>query len=80
MHPYFLPQVSRLFHGGAYNHGSGSSPWYDGRALARHGDVVVVTVNHRLNAFVLIGIDGADAVDLNKGVEIILAGQFLEVH
>jgi hypothetical protein len=20
LHPYFLPQVSRLFHGGAYNH------------------------------------------------------------
>jgi para-nitrobenzyl esterase len=43
--------VMFYIHGGAYNHGSGSSPWYDGRALARHGDVVVVTVNHRLNAF-----------------------------
>ena len=20
VHPYFLPQISRLFHGGAYNH------------------------------------------------------------
>lgn len=38
-------------HGGAYNHGSGSSPMYDGKALALRGDVVVVTVNHRLNAF-----------------------------
>jgi para-nitrobenzyl esterase len=38
-------------HGGAYAHGSGSSPLYDGRRLARRGDVVVVTVNHRLNAF-----------------------------
>ena len=38
-------------HGGAYANGSGSSPWYDGRELARRGDVVVVTVNHRLNAF-----------------------------
>jgi len=38
-------------HGGAYNHGSGSSPLYDGKALTEHGDVVVVTVNHRLNAF-----------------------------
>lgn len=43
--------VMFYIHGGAYNHGSGSSPLYDGRALARHGDVVVVTVNHRLNAF-----------------------------
>lgn len=38
-------------HGGAYSHGSGSHPLYDGRRLAAEGDVVVVTVNHRLNAF-----------------------------
>jgi len=38
-------------HGGAYNNGSGSSPLYDGVHLCRRGDVVVVTVNHRLNAF-----------------------------
>ncbi|MFN3932020.1 MAG: carboxylesterase/lipase family protein [Brevundimonas sp.] len=37
-------------HGGAYANGSGSSPLYDGVRLARRGDVVVVTVNHRLNA------------------------------
>ncbi len=38
-------------HGGAYNTGSGSDPLYDGGNLCRRGDVVVVTVNHRLNAF-----------------------------
>lgn len=38
-------------HGGGYNNGSGSSPLYDGVRLCRRGDVVVVTVNHRLNAF-----------------------------
>ncbi|MEK0267414.1 carboxylesterase/lipase family protein [Stenotrophomonas rhizophila] len=38
-------------HGGAYNNGSGSDPLYDGSALCRRGDVVVVTVNHRLNVF-----------------------------
>jgi para-nitrobenzyl esterase len=43
--------VMFYIHGGAYAHGSGSSPLYDGAALARRGDVVVVTVNHRLNAF-----------------------------
>lgn len=37
-------------HGGAYSGGSGSSPLYDGTALARR-DAVVVTINHRLNAF-----------------------------
>jgi para-nitrobenzyl esterase len=38
-------------HGGAYNNGSGSDPQYDGSALCQRGDVVVVTVNHRLNVF-----------------------------
>ncbi|MGH7779021.1 MAG: carboxylesterase/lipase family protein [Candidatus Binataceae bacterium] len=38
-------------HGGAFIAGSGSSPWYDGANLARKGDVVVVTINHRLGAF-----------------------------
>jgi para-nitrobenzyl esterase len=39
------------FHGGAYNNGSVNSPLYDGKRLCRRGDVVLVTVNHRLNAF-----------------------------
>jgi para-nitrobenzyl esterase len=39
------------FHGGAYNNGSVNSPLCDGKRLCRRGDVVVVTVNHRLNAF-----------------------------
>jgi len=38
-------------HGGGYATGSGSHPLYDGANLCRRGDVVVVTVNHRLNAF-----------------------------
>ena len=38
------------FHGGAFVHGSSTSPLYDGAALARRGDVVVVTVNYRLGA------------------------------
>nr|WP_255568026.1 carboxylesterase/lipase family protein [Brevundimonas sp. PAMC22021] len=38
-------------HGGAYSSGSGSDPLYDGTRLARRGDVVVVTLNHRLNVF-----------------------------
>ena len=38
-------------HGGAFIAGSGDSPWYDGTNLCRKGDVVVVTINHRLGAF-----------------------------
>lgn len=36
-------------HGGGFSTGSGSSAWYDGTNLARKQDVVVVTINHRLN-------------------------------
>ena len=36
-------------HGGGFVTGSGSSPVTDGTNLARRGDVVVVTINHRLN-------------------------------
>src|SRR5499433_3901585 len=37
------------FHGGGYDQGTGGSIGYDGAGLARQQDVVVVTVNHRLN-------------------------------
>lgn len=39
------------FHGGGFTYGSGSWPAYDGHNLAKNHDVVVVTVNHRLNLF-----------------------------
>jgi para-nitrobenzyl esterase len=39
------------FHGGGYSTGSGNAPGYDGAQLAKFGDVVVVTVNHRLASF-----------------------------
>lgn len=39
------------FHGGEFSSGSGSSSLYDGTRLCLRGDVVVVTVNHRLNVF-----------------------------
>ena len=38
-------------HGGAYNNGTVNAALYDGTRLADSGEVVVVTVNHRLNAF-----------------------------
>ena len=44
-------------HGGAYASGSGSSPLYDGTRLAERGDVVLVTLNHRLNAFGYLYLD-----------------------
>jgi len=38
-------------HGGGFANGSGGASMYDGGALARKGDVVTVTLNHRLNVF-----------------------------
>ncbi|MQA90246.1 MAG: carboxylesterase family protein [Gemmatimonas sp.] len=38
-------------HGRGYNAGAGSEGWYDGTNLAARGDVVIVTINHRLNVF-----------------------------
>lgn len=43
--------VMVYFHGGAYSTGSENINLYDGVNLCRKGNVVVVTVNHRLNIF-----------------------------
>ena len=52
------------FHGGAYNNGTVNSDLYDGKRLCRRGDVVVVTVNHRLNAFGYLYLGDLDLGDL----------------
>lgn len=54
----FTPDASRArkrpvmvwLHGGGFAMGSAGEAQYDGSALCRRGDVVVVTLNHRLNA------------------------------
>ena len=38
-------------HGGGFTIGSGAQGVYEGQTLARHGDVVVVTINYRLGIF-----------------------------
>jgi len=43
--------VMVYIHGGAYSGGSGNNALYDGVNLCRRGDVVFVTLNHRLNLF-----------------------------
>jgi para-nitrobenzyl esterase len=55
----FTPSLARgsrrpvmvWLHGGAWSSCSGTAPGFDGSNLARYGDVVVVTINHRLNLF-----------------------------
>jgi para-nitrobenzyl esterase len=43
-----VPTGPRLAHGGGFEAGTGSMMLYDGTNIARRGDVVVVTINHRL--------------------------------
>lgn len=51
------------FHGGGFYGGSSNSPGGDGEMLARFGDCVVITVNHRLSAlgYLWLGDDAAVA-------------------
>jgi len=59
-------------HGGGFSGGSANQlPFFDGRALAAKGDIVVVTVNHRLNTLGYLdlralGGDYAESVNLGQ--------------
>jgi para-nitrobenzyl esterase len=68
-------------HGGGYTVGSGGLGAYDGSALAQRGDVVVVTVNHRLSAlgYLYLGAFHDDFADSgNAGqLDIVLALQWV---
>lgn len=52
--PEASPQRKRpvllYLHGGGFTRGSGGSDMFDGTALARRGDAVVITINHRISA------------------------------
>jgi para-nitrobenzyl esterase len=59
--------VMVYIHGGAYSNGSGSAAIYDGVNLSRRGNVVVVTLNHRLNAFGYLSLGMMDAAFADSG-------------
>lgn len=72
--------VMVYLHGGAHAHGSGSDLLYDGGNLVRRGDVVVVTLNHRLAAlgYAYLARLGGPAESGNVGnLDIILALQWV---
>jgi len=52
-----LPVMVHL-HGGGYYAGSGNSPQFDGEMLARFGNAVVITLNHRLGSFGFLHLAG----------------------
>ncbi|WP_213979358.1 carboxylesterase/lipase family protein [Sphingomonas sp. dw_22] len=73
--------VMLYIHGGAYSNGTVTVPLNDGAKLAAAEDVVVVTVNHRLNAFgylYLARFDSRFADSGNAGqLDLILALQWV---
>ncbi|HEX3730016.1 MAG TPA: carboxylesterase family protein, partial [Opitutaceae bacterium] len=74
--------VMFYIHGGAYSDGSVDSDLYDGTRLCQRGDVVVVTVNHRLNLFGYLylaelgGPEFADSGNLGQ-LDLVLALQWV---
>ena len=76
--------VMVYIHGGAYSNGSVTDPQNDGATLAASEDVVVVTVNHRLNAFgylYLARMDPRFADSGNAGqLDLILALQWIRTN
>ena len=72
-------------HGGAFSYGSANSAWYDGGRLAKRNDIVVVSVNHRLNIFghldLSAGGDERFASSGNVGVlDLVAALQWVRAH
>ncbi|MDJ0277577.1 carboxylesterase family protein [Sphingomonas sp. 2R-10] len=70
-------------HGGAHAHGSGSDPLTAGGNLARRGDVVVVTLNHRLAGlgYAYLAALGGPAESGNVGnLDIVLALRWVRAN
>lgn len=71
-------------HGGAYLSGSANLPLYDGRVLAGKEQVVVVSINHRLNAFGYLHFgDRGDSPSAGANVgqqDIVLALEWIAAH
>ncbi|MFO1015208.1 MAG: carboxylesterase family protein [Caulobacteraceae bacterium] len=69
--------VMFFIHGGGYEAGSSQElPAYDGENLARRGDVVVISVNHRLGPFGYLKLEGGAA---NPGMlDIVLALEWVK--
>lgn len=52
--------VMLWLHGGGFNVGSSNDPLTDGKMLAKKGDVVLVSVNHRLNILGFLDLSGVN--------------------
>ncbi len=73
------------FHGGAFSYGTANAPRLQGSRLVKRGDVVVVTVNQRLNIFGFLDLShvggNAFAASGNAGtLDMIAALQWVQVN
>ncbi|HIG39778.1 MAG: carboxylesterase family protein [bacterium] len=81
-HPRSLRPVMVWLHGGGFTSGSASGSMYDGVNLCNRGDIVLVSVNHRLGALGFLHLAYADesaADTVNLGMlDILLALQWVQ--
>jgi para-nitrobenzyl esterase len=74
--------VMLWLHGGGFHVGSSSDPMTDGKALAQKGDVVMVSVNHRLNILGFLDLSGVSpkyAHSANVGMlDIVMALEWIK--
>jgi para-nitrobenzyl esterase len=69
------------FHGGGFKSGSGSArsaPWFDGSRLALLGDVVVVTVNHRIGVLGHLDLEGLEGSGNAGLLDLVAALQWIK--
>ena len=55
-------------HGGSFTGGSGALPVYDGTALAKRGEAIIVTINYRLGVFGFLADDELEGTVGNQGL------------
>ena len=68
-------------HGGGFVIGAGSQSIYDGKRLARRGDLVVVTINYRLGALGFLELEHQDGATSNAGLlDQVLALEWVRDH
>ena len=65
-------------HGGAYRHGTGSIPWYDGTRFAKESNIVTVTINYRLGALGFARIPKAPTSGINGILDQIAALKWVQ--
>lgn len=71
--------VMLWIHGGGFVYGSAGAPMYDGHNLSKTGNVVVVSVNHRLNVFGYLYLPQSTEASANVG-QLDLAAALQWIH